>query len=288
MIKRIIKKVILIFVIGISFVLNGCNNKEIVNSNQVELVKKEKWAELGNDIFVFTSKFYQVNMVLIASEKEAVLIDTGMYDEEYQNIKEFIAEKNVKLKTIILTHGHDDHVSNLDKFKEDDTKLITPDNAQDNQIIFIGDKSLKIMYTEGHYKPHGHISVEVVNQDIIITGDIIDNDSVSTIASGATGGIIKNYLETLKNLRNKNYKIVIPGHGAIGGNEIFNNHFEYFSNAKLKVEEHIKNGGIKQDLYKIGIKHCVSEISPLRNMNFGNFHIKTLEAIYDQFELEMK
>ena len=282
MIKRILKKVILILIIGTVFVLTACKNKETVDSKKIEPFKKEKWTEIGDDIFVFTSKFYQVNMILIKSEKEAVLIDTGMYDEEYQNIKELIAEKDIKIKTIIITHGHDDHVANLDKFKSDSVELITPDNAQDNQIVNIGDKNLKIMFTEGHYKPHGHISVEVENQGIIITGDIIDNDSVSTIASGAEGGIIKNYLETLKNLQYKNYKIVIPGHGPIGGSEIISNHFEYFSNAKIKVEEHIKNGGTKQDLYKIGIKHCVSETSPLRNMNFGYFHMKTLEAIYDQ------
>lgn len=230
--KRNFKKRTFIFLLSlIIFITGGCKSKMTVNNEKLEIVQKEKWTEVGKDIFVFSSTYYRTNMTLIVSEKEALLIDTGMYDTECQNVMDFIKERNVKIKTIIITHDHNDHVANLEKFKTDGVVVITPDNAKDNQIVSIGDKNLKIMFTEGHYKPHAHISMEIENQSILIAGDIIDNDYVASAI--APGGDEKKLVETLKILQDKNYQTVIPGHGDVGGNELIVQHLEYF-NEKIK------------------------------------------------------
>lgn len=226
--RGILKRKIFVFMLSSLFIFTiGCQSKEVVNGKKLEIVKKEKWTQVGSDIFVFTGKYYSVNMTLVVSGKDAVLIDTGMHDEEYHNAVELIKEKGLKIKTIIITHEHNDHVANLEKFKTEDVALITPDNAQDNQIISVGDKNLKIMFTEGHYKPHAHISIEIENQSILIAGDIIDNDDVSSAV--APGGEAEELLETLQMFKGKNYSIIIPGHGEVGGSEMLNEHLEYFS-----------------------------------------------------------
>ncbi len=202
-----------------------------INNEKLEILQKEKWTEVGKDIYVFSSTYYRANMTLIVSDKEAVLIDTGMYDAECQNVLDFIRERNIKIKTIIITHDHNDHVANLDKFKSEDVVVISPENATDNQIVSLGDKNLNIMFTEGHYYPNSHISLEIENQSILIAGDTIDNDYVASAI--APGGDINKLIITLKMLQNKNYQIVIPGHGDVGGNELIVNHLEFFNN-KIK------------------------------------------------------
>ncbi len=226
--KGVLKRKVFVFMISSLFIFTvGCQSKEAVNGKKLEIIEREKWTEIGSDIFVFTGKYYSVNMTLVVSGRDAVLIDTGMHDEEYQNAMELIKDKDLKIETIIITHEHNDHVANLEKFKTEDVALITPDNAQNNQIISVGDKNLKIMFTEGHYKPHKHISIEIENQSILIAGDIIDNDDISSAV--APGGEAKKLLETLQMFKDKNYSIIIPGHGEVGGNEMLNEHLEYFS-----------------------------------------------------------
>ena len=226
--KWVFRKRIFVFLISIIIIITGgCKSKMTVNSEKLEIVQKEKWTEIGKDIFVFSSTYYRANMTLIVSDKEALLIDTGMYDTECQNVIDFINERDVKIKTIIITHDHNDHVANLEKFKTEDVVIITPDNAKDNQIVSIGDKSLKIMFTEGHYKPYSHISMEIENQSILIAGDIIDNDN--TASAIAPGGDAKKLVETLKMFQDKNYQVVIPGHGDVGGSELIVKHLEYFN-----------------------------------------------------------
>lgn len=223
-----------VFLLSIIIIITGgCKSKMTVNSDseKLEIIQKEKWTEVGKDIFVFSSAYYRTNMTLIVSEKEALLIDTGMYDTECQNVMEFIKERDIKIKTIIITHDHDDHVANLEKFKTEDVVVITPDNAKENQFVSIGDKNLKIMFTEGHYKPNSHISIEIENQSILIAGDIIDNDYVASAV--APGGDIRKLIETLNMFQEKNYQIVIPGHGDVGGSELIVKHLEYFNN-KIK------------------------------------------------------
>ncbi|MCQ1530259.1 MBL fold metallo-hydrolase [Lutispora saccharofermentans] len=117
----------------------------LLRENALEVIKKEKWTEVGENIYVFTGEFYLVNMVLVTSGGDAVLIDTGMDDQESQNVMDFMNEKELKLKNIIITHMHEDHTANLEKFITGDIVPITPENAKKNQIVKIGNKNLRIL-----------------------------------------------------------------------------------------------------------------------------------------------
>ncbi len=285
MVKSILKKRVpfllaAVIAFTLSFVVGCSNLDESVKGNILEVVKKEKWTEIGKDIFVFTGDFYLVNMVLVTSGKDAVLIDTGMYETEYRNVMDFMNDKELKLKNIIITHMHEDHVTNLEKFKTEDIVPITPENAENNQVIKVGNKNLRIIFTEGHYKAQGHISVEIEDENVLIAGDVICNNIIPPIAAG---GEIDELLKTLKILEKKNYSVIIPGHGEVVENELlFKRQFEYLNNAKSKVEEVIQNGGEMSDLDDIKLTDCIEDTSYLYELRLNYLHKRSLETIYQQ------
>lgn len=281
------KRISLFMLAAVVFTLSftgGCKGvgDKTTSGNTPKVGKKEKWTEVGKNIYVFTSEFYLANMVLVTSGRDAVLIDTGMDDSDGQNIMDFMKVRRLKLKDIIITHMHDDHTANLEKLKTEGMVPVTPENAENNQIVKLGNKNLRIIFTEGHYKTKGHISVEVEDENVLIAGDVICNNIIPPIASG---GEIDVLLETLKSLQDKNYSVIIPGHGEVVDNElIFKRQFEYLNNARSKVEELIQKGGIQLDLRKIKLTDCVEDTSYLYDERLEYWHVKTLEAIYEQLK----
>ncbi|MDF2522397.1 MAG: endoribonuclease [Clostridiales bacterium] len=262
------------------FITSGCSNliKGTTSNQTPEMIKKDEWTEIGGDTFVFTSDFYMANMTLLTYEGEAVLIDTGMDEKDLQIIQRFIKDQNINLENIIITHMHNDHTANLRALQTEQMTLITPENAKQGQILELGKRTLKILFTEGHYKPRGHISVEVVEDNILVAGDILCNSILPPIAAG---GNIEDLLTTLKELKEKNYLLIIPGHGEIVEPDvIFARQLEYLSNAKKYVEKLISSGGKMRDLNTIKLEDCIKEPSYLYEEQLEYWHIKNLETIY--------
>lgn len=262
----------------------GCGsaawNSSTYNNHQV--VKKEKWTEVGGNIFVFTSNFYMANMVLITDNGDGVLIDTGMDGNDKDKLQDFLKSNKINLKKIIITHLHSDHTGNLGMFKIPASNIITPVNAKDNQEVVLGSKTLKIIFTEGHFREKGHISVELPNDNILIAGDVICNNILPPIAAG---GNIDDLLNTLEVLKNRNYSIIIPGHGEIVGSDlIFKRQFEYLNNAKKFVQQVISTGGTIEDLDAIKLEDCIADTSYLYNERLQYWHQESLKAIFNQLK----
>ncbi|KUP06397.1 hypothetical protein Q73_07060 [Bacillus coahuilensis m2-6] len=71
--------------------------------------------KLSDDVFSITTKI--VNVIVIVKDSTFVLVDTGFpdtYDLLVSKINDIT--KGKELESIILTHGHFDHVGNIDKF----------------------------------------------------------------------------------------------------------------------------------------------------------------------------
>lgn len=267
-----------------ALVFSGCNEvaEKSLSNNTPEINKKEGWTEIGKDIFVITSDFYLANMVIITSGDEAILVDTGMNEKDRKNIQKFLQDRKLNLKNIIITHMHDDHKGNLKELKTNEMTPITPDNSENNQIVKLGDKTLKIIFTEGHYKPNRHISVEVIEYNILIAGDIICNNILPPIAAG---GELKDLLKTLVSLEEKNYALIVPGHGEVVENElIFKRQFEYLNNTKKLIEKMISNGGNMLELKNIKLEDCIEDTTYLYDEKPEISHQRTLRTIYFQLK----
>jgi hydroxyacylglutathione hydrolase len=189
------------------------------------------------------------NCYLIGSEGEGAIIDPGASSED---ILEMVSKSGLKVKYIILTHAHLDHIVSLDKIREEldaqvaaheeDANALTDSWAngaflfgshstfkeadillKDGQILKLGSLDIEIIHTPGHTP--GGICIKV--GDIVFTGDTLFRTSIgrSDLGRGDHESLmnsIKNRLMTLED-----DVVIYPGHGTTStiGYERKNNPF---------------------------------------------------------------
>ena len=177
------------------------------------------------------------NNYLLIDEKsrEAVLIDcsgNGIDDE----IRTELSTQNAKIKYILLTHGHFDHVCGLRPYDDikvfmhqNDLELLNQVNmflpafgipymtipkidvfVKDGDIIKLGDIDIKVLHTPGHTQ--GGVCYLV--QDKLFSGDTIFKESVGRC--DLEGGNFRQLSESIENkifILPENIEI-FPGHGS--------------------------------------------------------------------------
>lgn len=184
----------------------------------------------------------ETNCYIIYDENtlESVVIDPGA---EAKTLIQYIDSNNLKVKEIILTHYHYDHIGAVEDLKKKymcticihkkdveglkDPKInhskasfrksisITPDKLLvDGDRFEIGSIKLIVIHTPGHTP--GGICLKVENEDIIFTGDTLFIDDIGRW--DLEGGSEDKTTNTITNKISKwEDKITIyPGHGDFG------------------------------------------------------------------------
>jgi len=179
----------------------------------------------------------QVNCFILADEgtKEAVVIDPG---DDAGDILKIIKEKGLKVKYIVNTHAHFDHVGANQAIKEatgaallihkGDEPVLASASRQSaafgmnpvssssadrfvNQgdVITAGEVSLTVLHTPGH-SPGG---ISVLEQGMVFTGDALFAGSIGR--TDLPGGDLLTLLRSIKtNLMTlPDDTKVFPGHG---------------------------------------------------------------------------
>ena len=162
--------------------------------------------------------------------KEAIVIDPG-FDATYEaeQIFRYVDESTLKVKFIVNTHGHSDHIGGdsilkrkycvpicihaydahyLDGLGEN----ISPANIllEADGFVKFGQMTLKIMHTPGHTPG----SISLVGEKIVFTGDTLFAGGIGrTDFPGGSDRDLRLSLEKLLFLPD-NY-VVYPGHGGI-------------------------------------------------------------------------
>lgn len=241
--------------------------------------------KLTEGVFVSTGEYLKVNMGLIVSGKEAAIIDTGLAYEGYTpnealRVKQYMEENNLKLKYIILTHRHIDHIGNLGMFEAVDAVTYDSNNTSDGQVINLGDKTFKFIRTNGHIYDE-HMSVELVKENILFAGDVVVTNMPTAVGFG---GNIKGLIPTLEMLRTKNYSIIVPGHGdIINPHETINMNLEYLKNVEKYVSKIIKNRGTLENALQIKLEDCTKYMQLMDPVDSQEIHRMSLETAYNEF-----
>ncbi|OGW40171.1 MAG: MBL fold metallo-hydrolase [Nitrospirae bacterium GWD2_57_9] len=162
----------------------------------------------------------QVNCFIIADEKtkEAIVIDPG---DDGQDILRVIREKGLKVKYVVNTHGHFDHVGANKAVKEatgaelliheGDAPVMASASLQSSafgmapvssppadryikhgDVISAGEVSLKVLHTPGH-SPGG---ICLLEQGLVFTGDALFAGSIGR--SDLPGGDLMTLLRSIK------------------------------------------------------------------------------------------
>lgn len=191
------------------------------------------------------------NYLLIdETSKEAVLIDCT---ESSAEIEKEIEAHAVKLKYILLTHGHFDHVMGVNYFREkygckalihkDDQEVMDSIGTftknflnyeapiqhidgyvSEGDVIQLGGYEIKVIHTPGHTQ--GGVCY-LVDNNILFTGDTIFYECVGrTDLPGGSFSQLKDNIENKIFTLNENITIY-PGHGqsTTVGHERVNNEF---------------------------------------------------------------
>jgi len=181
--------------------------------------------------------------------REAIVIDPG---DELSKIIEVLDKHQLKVKAIIVTHGHIDHVAGAAKLRaltgapvymnENDDPLLkaldvqaswlgmeTPERpeidtpANDGVSLKLGGADFNIIFTPGHTQ--GSLSVWIPQERKLVSGDTLFYETVGR--TDLPGGDSRKILSSIKTrlFPLPDETVVIPGHGiptTIGHEKKFN------------------------------------------------------------------
>lgn len=187
-------------------------------------------------IKTFTEPPIENNNYLIIDEisKEAALVDCS--DNILNDIKPVLEEYNAKLKYILLTHGHFDHITGLDVEHETEVYMHSGDSEwierlneylpmvglppmnepeinkylNDKDILMLGENEIKVIHTPGHTQG----GVCFLIGENLFSGDTIFRESIGRC--DLPGGKFDQILESIKNkiFTLPNETVIYPGHGS--------------------------------------------------------------------------
>ncbi len=169
--------------------------------------------------------------------REAVVIDPG---DEIDSILAILARHKLRVKAIVITHAHIDHIGGAQKLKAVtgapvymnandqplydalDTQagwlgIATPErteidvNAREGDKLTLGAAEFHVLETPGHTQ--GSISVWIPAENKLVAGDTLFQNSIGR--TDLPGGNPRQILESIhdKLLPLNDAAIVIPGHG---------------------------------------------------------------------------
>ena len=183
----------------------------------------------------FPVGWLSTNCYVVSCEetKEAAVIDPGMESEkETEQILEYIKQNGFKIKYIINTHGHPDHVIGNEAIKEATgapilihesaiEKLNADRKLHDGNVLQVGNVKLVVLHTPGH-TPDG---ISLLADNAVFTGDTLFAGSV-----GRTDFLGGSYADLMQSIKTKLMCLpdsftVYCGHGpatTIGDEKMYN------------------------------------------------------------------
>ena len=183
------------------------------------------------------------------ASREAMVVDPG---DEIDRILEVLAFHHLKVKAIVVTHAHIDHIGGAAKLKQvtgapvymnqNDRALqqmldtqaawlgmapVEPvdidGGAKDGDRLLVGATEFHVLHTPGHTQ--GSISLWIPGEGKLVAGDTLFRDSIGR--TDLPGGDGRQILQSIhdKLLTLPEETVVIPGHGeptTIGREKQFN------------------------------------------------------------------
>ncbi|HEY1216321.1 MAG TPA: MBL fold metallo-hydrolase [Bryobacteraceae bacterium] len=181
----------------------------------------------------------QCNCSIFGDEqsREAIVIDPG---DEIERITEVLDRYQLKVKAIVITHAHIDHVAGAHKLRalsgapvymnESDRELLnaldvqagwlgvaTPQRtevdsaAHDGTVLRLGNADFQVMHMPGHTQ--GSLSIWIPSEEKLVAGDTLFRDSIGR--TDLPGGNSRQLLMSIKTrlLDLPEQTVIIPGHG---------------------------------------------------------------------------
>jgi glyoxylase-like metal-dependent hydrolase (beta-lactamase superfamily II) len=181
----------------------------------------------------------QCNCSIFGDEqsREAVVIDPG---DNIEDVLAILDKHFLRVKTIVITHAHIDHIGGAAKLKaatgalvvmnaldqelydhldvqaswlgmEPPARTVIDATASDGDALTLGPAEFRVLHTPGHTP--GSISVWIPTENKLIAGDTLFRDSIGR--TDLPGGNPRQILRSIEGqlLRLPEETVVVPGHG---------------------------------------------------------------------------
>lgn len=198
-------------------------------------------------LFVVGENFENTYFVIDENTNEAILVDPG---NEGEKLAGYIVKNEIKLKYIVLTHAHYDHIGaceyiknkfnvpilagkgeelllencehNLSIYLNEKIELKADKLLDDKELVSFGTTEFKVISTPGHTP--GGICLYFENENVLFSGDTLFYGTIgrTDFSYGNTEQLLKS-IEKLKILPDETK--VFAGHGedtTIGQEKIHN------------------------------------------------------------------
>ena len=183
----------------------------------------------------------QCNCSIFGDEQthEAIVVDPG---DEIGRVLDVVARHGLKVKAIVITHAHIDHIGGAQKLKQATgapvymnrndhelekmldvqaqwlgvqapEKVAIDSDARDGDVLSLGTAEFHVLHTPGHTQ--GSISLWIPSENKLVAGDTLFRDSIgrTDLPGGDGEQILRSIHEKLLPLPED--AVVIPGHGDI-------------------------------------------------------------------------
>jgi len=194
--------------------------------------------QVFKNIFLIDGVDYDSNIYIVDG---AIVVDagTGNFFKEIKDEIKNLGLDPVKLKTLINTHAHFDHVGGNKKFKDwlgirimayqSDAKQIEQgevlselfktkfEKVSVDSVLHEGDVlktknfSFEVIHTPGHTP--GSICLYEKSKGILISGDTVFSDGIGR--TDLPGGSPRDMANSLKRLSKLKINYIFPGHGSV-------------------------------------------------------------------------
>jgi glyoxylase-like metal-dependent hydrolase (beta-lactamase superfamily II) len=156
---------------------------------------------------------------------DAVVVDPGPPAGSHVDAIRMLAERlGVRIRGVLLTHGHIDHSEGARGFAEsagvsvralDPAQRLGDEGLVDGDIVGVGDWRIDVIGTPGHSADS--LSFLLPHDDAILTGDTIVGRGSSLVAW--PDGRLGDYLDSLRRLgglvEDRGVRRLLPGHGPV-------------------------------------------------------------------------
>lgn len=145
------------------------------------------------------------NCYLFISEGDMLVVDPG---DAGERIVEEIKQTGAKVKYIVITHWHPDHISALEKVAKETGAEVLKD-LQEGDKIEVGSSVLTVLHTPGHTED----SICLLGDGILFSGDTLFYRGYGR--TDLPGGSEEKMEKTLQRLSDEipPGTVVYPGHG---------------------------------------------------------------------------